>query len=299
MLHILTVAAALLLHPGHSQALPPQLQDRVGDAYEIRLMNTSETSSDDGSSGSSRSGGMLIERVVAVHDEGVELEFDLPPEATPEDRARDWQWPARVLKAADGSLTLLNAPELEARIDAWLVLGEFSREACGRWIFTWNAFKIECDPQTVLATLRPYDLRLGDLRDGAPYAEPGGLGPTSLRRASTGPEGSIFIAETPLDPAFVRRERAESDVVVAEIMGGEPVTLEAALLARSAEQVTGAITTTLAADGQGRLLRRTRVTHVTTDANGVVERATSTLTGERRRIEPAEASDGATANADH
>ena len=97
----------------------------------------------------------------------------------------------------------------------------------------------------------------------------------------------------------MRRERAESDVVVAEIMGGEPVTLEAALLARSAEQVTGAITTTLAADGQGRLLRRTRVTHVTTDANGVVERATSTLTGERRRIEPAEASDGATANADH
>lgn len=290
MLHIIAVAAALLFYPGAQTPLT-QVQDRAGDAYEIRLVNTSETSSDNGSSGSSRSGGMLIERVVAVHDDGVELEFDLPPETTAEDRAREWQWPVRVLKAGDGSLRLLNTPELEARIGAWLALGQMTREACGHWIFTWNAFKIECDPQSVLATLRPYDLRLGDIRDGDPYTERGGLGPTLLRMESNGPEGFTFIAETPIDPEFVRRERAESDVVVAEIMGGEPLALEAALQARSADQVTGTITTTLATDSQGRIVRRTTVTRMTTEADGAVERLTSTLIGERRSFDPAQAAD--------
>ena len=285
MLHILAATVALILHPGDLPPLPPQ--DRVGDAYEIRLMNTSETSSDDGSSGSSRSGGILVERVVAVRDDGVELEFDLPSDATAEDRARDWQWPARVLHAADGSLRLLNAPELETRIEAWLALGQFPREACGHWIFTWNAFKIECDPQSVIDTLKPYDLRLREIHDGASYTEHGGLRPTLLRLESSGPEGSVFVAETVVDPDFVRRERAESDVVVAEIMG-EPKSLEEALQARAAEQVAGGIITTLSTAADGRVVRRTRVTSlVTTNTEGVVERSTSTLTAERRPLDRA------------
>ena len=287
MLHIIAAAIALMLHPGDPQPSPAQVQDRVGDTCEIRLMNISETSSDNGSSGSSRSGGMLVERVVAVRDDGVELEFDLPSDTTAEDRARDWQWPARVLRSADGSLQLLNTPELEARIDAWLALGQFPREACGRWIFTWNAFKIECDPQSVIDTLRLYDLRLGDIHDGASYTEPGGLRPTLLRLDSSGPEGSVFVAETLVDPDFVRRERAQSDVVVAEIMG-EPKSLEAALQSRSEEQVTGGITTTLITAADGRVVRRTRVTSlVTTATEGVVERSTSTLMTERRPLDRA------------
>lgn len=286
MLHILAAAVALMLHPVDPQPLPTQVPDRIGDTFEIRLMNTSETSSDDGSSGSSRSGGMLVERVVAVRADGVELEFDLPSEATAEDRARDWQWPARVLRTADGSLLLLNARELEARIDAWLALGQFPREACGHWIFTWNAFEIECDPQSVLVTLRPYNLRLGDIRDGASYVESGGLGPTSLKLESVGPSGSIFVARTLIDPENVRRERAESDVVVAEIMG-ESKALDDALHARATEQVTGEIATTLATDASGRVIRRiTVVTMETTNADGVIERSTSTQTVEKSKVGP-------------
>jgi len=286
MFRILAIAAALLVQTSEARAQQDLAQDRAGDVHEIRLTSTMETASDDGmSSGSSRSGGMLVERVIAVRDDGFELEFDLPADTSAEDRARDWKWPARVLKAPDGSLALLNAPEIEGRVDVWLALGGMTREACGHWIFTWNAFKIECDPQSVIATIAPFDLRGSDLRDGAPYSERGGLAPSSLRMESSGPEGSIHIAETVIDPDVVRRERAESDVAVGEIMG-EPKTLDAALQARAAEQVTGTITTTLTADPVGRVTDRTTVIRlVITDAEGVVERTTSTQTVERRPLQ--------------
>lgn len=285
MFRILALVAAMLVPPGDAVAQQAPSPDRVGDAYEIRLRNTIESTTDDGSSSSSSSsGGQLVERVIAVRDDGLELEFDLPPDTTAEEHARDWQWPARVLKAPDGSLHLLNASELEARIDAWLVLGGFPREACGHWIFTWNAFKIECDPQSVITALGPFDLRARDLRDGASYAVRGGLEPTSLRVESSGPEGSVFVGETPVDADAVRRERADSDVVVAEIMG-EPTTLEGAIGGRAGEQITGTITTTLTVDAEGRVTDRTTVTHlIITDAEGGVERATSTLTVGRRPL---------------
>lgn len=288
MLRDLALAAALLIHAGAAQAQAAEPRDRVGDAFDIRLTITSESSTDDGSSSStSRSGGQMTERVIAVHDTGVELEFDLPAEATDSDRAREWQWPARVLKSADGSLQLLNAAELEGRVDAWLTAGEIPREACGHWIFTWNAFKIECDPQSVIGALAAFDLRPGDLSDGAPYSEPGGLGPGVLRLESTTSEGSTFVAETPVDAAFVRRQRADADLVVADIMG-EPKTLEEALQARAAEQITGVITTSLTTDPEGRVIRRRTVTNMTTAVGGVVERATATRTAERRRLETPE-----------
>lgn len=285
MLRFLVLAIAVLISANEARA-QPVFQDRVGDVYELRLKNVSESSTDDGSSGSSRSGGSLVERVLAVRNDGVELEFDLPPEATPEDRAREWQWPARVLKSPDGALLLLNAPELETRIGAWLVAADMPREACGHWIFTWNAFKIECDPQSVIGTLASFDLRPGDLRDGAAYTERGGLGPVPLQMESADPEGSAFVAETPIDPEFVRRERAESDVVVAEIIG-EPKSFDDALQTRAAEQVTGEIVTTFVADVDGRVIRRTKVINlITTNAEGVVERSTSTQTVERRHLHP-------------
>lgn len=287
MFRILIFMAALLVQTGDAAAQQLRSPDRVGDAYEIRLRNTTESSSDDGSSSSnSRSGGQLIERVLAVRDDGLELEFDLPPDATAEERARDWQWPARVLKSPDGSLQLLNAPELEARIDAWLVLGNMSREACGHWIFTWNAFKIECDPQSVVSTLAAYDLRGHELREGALYPVQGGLEPATLRMESTSPVGSVFVGETPIDADAVRRERAEADDVVAEIMG-EAKTLEAALDSRAGEQITGTITNTLTTDAEGRLTARTTVTRlIITEVDGVVERSTSTQTVQRRAIDP-------------
>lgn len=284
MLRALALTIGLLVGVTDAEARqvasPP---DGAGDAYEIRVENMTASTADDGSSSSSQSGGMLIERVVAVRDDGVELEFDLRPEATAEERARDWRFPALVLKSADGSLALLKGQEMEARVDAWLTLGGMTREACGHWIFTWNAFKIECDPQSVIAMLGVFDLRFEGLTDGALHTVPGGLRPAMLKMESSGLDGAVFVGEAPRDPEAVRRERAEADVAVGEITG-EPMTFETALKARSDEQVSGTISVRLVTDRLGRVTRRTTITNGITEADGVAERTTATVTVERRLL---------------
>lgn len=263
--------------PAAGQQAP---EDRVGDLYQIQLRSVSETAGD-GSSSSSRSSWALEERVIALRDDGVELEFDLPGDATQEDRARTWQFPARVLTSSDGHLQLLNSSELETRLHAWLQLGGFTEAHCGQWIFTWSAFKIECDPQSVLATLSAVNLRL-NVHEGALYGEPAARGHVPLRAIERNADGGTLIAEMEIDPEFVRRERAESEVIVGQIMR-EPITIESALLEWQSRQVSGTITSTIAIDAAGRVTSLTRVTQITiVDENGSEDRQTSTTTVERR-----------------
>lgn len=258
--------------------------DSIGDVYDIRLERESETASN-GSSGSSRSQMALIERVVELREDGIVLEFDLPPETSADYRAREWQYPARVFKTPDGSLELVNSAQLETRVKAWLELGGLDQTACGRWIFTWTAVKIECDPQSVLHMLEPFDLRISDLRDGSLHEELGAMGPAPLRAVSVNSDGAVFVAELDIDPDAVRQQRAEVDVVVAEITGEEPLTLEAALQARSSERISGQITTTFETDALGRVTRRIRVTRIeVTEVDGSLHRETTTESVERRPI---------------
>lgn len=275
---LLALIISQLPSPAAGQQAPA---DRVGDVFHIELQSVSETTGD-GSSSSSRSSWALQERVVALRDDGVELEFDLPRNATQEDRARNWQFPARVLSSSDGQIQLLNSSELETRLRSWLQLGGFTEAHCGRWIFTWNAFKIECDPQSVLATLLAVNLRL-NLQEGGLYGEPAALEPVSLRANSSSADGSTLIAEMEIDPEFVRPERADSDVVVAEIMG-QPITLESSLLEWQRRHVSGTITSTIVIDAAGRVTSLTRITRITIlDENGSEDRQISTTTVERRR----------------
>lgn len=285
MLRVLAMALALFVNAQAVRAQEARFEDRAGDTYEIRLQYETESATDDGlSSGSSRGGNTLIERVIMVGENGVELEFDLPPDISPEDRAAHWQFPVRVLKPMDGPMQLLNAQELESRIDAWLEAANWPREVCGGWIFTWNAFKIECDPLSVLATLQPFDLRLAHLHDGAMYRERGGTGPVPLRTERTGANGTTYVVETPIDVDLMRRERAETDLVVAEVSGDPIPTLEAAIQARAAERISGTITTTLDIDPQGRVIKRTKVVAVEiVGEDAVREQQTSTETVERRQ----------------
>lgn len=221
----------------------------------------SESLSSGGSSSLSNSGGTLVERVLATRPDGLELEFDLPADATPDERASEWQWPARVLWSETARPVLLNRAELEQRLDAWLTVAEIPRETCDHWFFSWTAFKIECDPDSVLELLTAYDLR--SRLDGA------GPGPT---------EGSTRV-ETALDPDQVRREMAESDRVVAEITGADPLTFEQALAARASEQIAGTETVTREIDAQGRPVRQVRTVRLEISAaNGAVEQNTTTQT---------------------
>ena len=261
--------------------------EQAGAVYELLLSHSSASESSDESSSSSNGSDALIERVLEVTPEGLVLEYDLASEAgLPHGRQDQWQYPFRVFKPLDGPMRLLNAAELETRIGPWLEQSEIPRSACGTWIFTWNAFRIECDPQSVMEGVARFDMRPGDLREGAPFHEPGASEPAQITEKSAGPEGATYVVVLAVDPDWVRRKEAESDVVVGEIMR-EPVTFEEAFRARSAEEISGTITITFDAEVDGGVRRRTKVTELEIrKPDGVVETSTASETLERRLLPP-------------
>ena len=276
---------AALISPGIeacAEAAQPGIQ--VGDTYEISKSYETSGQDSDGSTGSSSGRDTVIERVIEVREDGLVSEYDLPSEATAQERAAYWQFPARVFKPFRGPMQLLNRSELEARVEAWLQAAGLTRTACGRWIFTWNAFRIDCDPQSVIETIESFDPGPGDLRDGALFEDPEARSAAPLRRTAAGPQGATFVVEMSIDPDAVRRSRAESDLVVAEIRG-ETLTREAALRARSSEDASGTMTITFDTDSAGRVRRRIKVTELEIrgpEGRSETQRATQTL--ERRRI---------------
>ena len=261
-----------------------QISARPGDIYEIRIAKETSQKSSDGSSGSSTDRDTMIERIIAARDGGLEVEYDLPRSATAQDRARNWQFPARIFKPAKGPPQLLNQSEMEKRVDRWLKAGKMTRAACGHWIFTWNAFRIECDPLSVIPSLSRLEVWPDDLREGAEYLEPGANGPASRVKAQSGSTDIGYVVETVVDPVAVRRQRAESDVIVAEIMR-KPLTLESALSARSAEAISGTIKITFDGNAAGSIQRRTKVTNLEIKGPGErVENQTVTEVVEKKLI---------------
>ena len=283
MLFMATIAALFLL-ANNARSESPQSAPKVGEAYEIRKRYETSQQSSDGSSGSSNGQDAILERVIGVREGGLELEYDLPKDATAEDRARSWQFPARVFRPTNGSMQLLNRPELESRVEGWLKAAGWTRAVCGRWIFTWNAFRIECDPQSVIKTVEAFDLRSTDIREGASYREIGARGTGTLMRKTVGPDGATFAVVMEIDPDTVRRARADSDVIAGEIMQ-KPVTLDAALRERANESVSGTISVTFDTDPAGNIRSRTKVTKVETKGpDGKSESQTVTETVERRPV---------------
>jgi len=280
-------AVAALLRPlvdAYAGALP--LAPRVGDTYEITQTRDSAQGGSGGSSGSSYDKDTIIERVTGVRADGLELLYDLPDAATADERAGNWQFPARIFKPFGGPAQLLNGPELEARVDGWLKAAGWPRSVCGHWIFTWTAIRIECDPQSVIKVVQSFDLRSADIREGAPYQETEARSSGKLVRKAPGPDGTTFAVEMPADPDAIRRARAASDVVVGEIMK-KPVSLDAALHERAKEIVSGTISVTFETEPAGNVHRRTKVTKLeTVEPDGRSETETITETLERRLISP-------------
>jgi hypothetical protein len=253
------MVAALLLPASVAHAGTFPQAPQVVDTYEITLVKDSVQQGSNGSSGSSHDKDTIIEHVTGVRADGLELQYDLPNTTTADERTRIWQFPVRVFKPFGGPAQLLNGPELEARLDGWLKAASLSRTACGHWIFTWNAFRIECDPQSVIKTVQSYDLRSTELREGGLYQDSEADSSGKLARKAGGLDGETFVVEMPVDADAVRRARAESDVVVGEIMK-KPVSLEAALHQRAGEIVSGTISVAFETDPTGYVRRRTKVT---------------------------------------
>ena len=279
---LLVFTSGIVAHAAASPRAP-----QVGETYEITLARDSVQQSGDGSSGSSHDKDAIIERVISVRADGLELEYDLPAAASADERARSWQFPARVFLPFGGPATLLNRPELEARVDPWLKAGGWSRSLCGHWIFTWTAFQIQCDPQSVVSTIRTFDLRSADVREGVSYQEAEARGSAQLARKTAGPDGSIFTVEMSVDPDAMRRTRAESDVVVGQLTNN-PVSLDEAIGGRAREKISGTILVTFETDPAGNVRRRTKVTRLNitgADGRSGTESVTETLS--RRLISQA------------
>jgi hypothetical protein len=263
---ILTVLGAILIASINANAR----SSHVGDEVEIRKSyETSSETSDGSSSGNSSGHDSLLERVVAVQEDGRELIYDLPKSATKEDRARN------------GSIKLLNQGDLEARLATWLKSAGWDRSVCGQWIFTWNAFHIDCDPQSVIDTINAVDLRVSELGEGAFYSDSNSKEPGKLVRTTSEAGAATFTVELKVDSDAVRRARAESDVVVGEIVK-KPVLLEAAFRGRLKEEISGTVSVTLDVDDVGQVRRRVRVIRLKTKRlDGSTETETNTETVER------------------
>lgn len=258
---------------------------KVGDVFEIRNEYTTSQSSGDESSGSSSGHTTMIERVIDVRTDGVVLEYDLPQETKPIDRSRQWQFPARILRPVVGPISLLNSAALEARATDWLKRAKLARADCGRWIFTWNAFRIECDPESAIKIVKQYDLGNERLVAGVRYDDVQATQSGFLDKGIVTAEGTQFAVSLPLDADKVRREMAESDMIVAEIMR-KPITLDQALGAQKKKDIAGSLSITLDVLPSGQLWCRASVTKVRiAEASQKIETRMVTETIERRKID--------------
>lgn len=162
-----------------------------------------------------------------------------------------------MLKPAGGPLKLLNTDELESRLEKWLEAAKWTREICGRTIFTWNAFTIDCDPQSIIEVIESYDIGRGNLEDGAVYRDPLAATSVLLKRTDSGRGGATFTAEMPIDAEKIRDGRARSDVAVAQVFNRD-LTLEDARKAHAGDVITGTVTVRFETDASGEVMRRIR-----------------------------------------
>ncbi len=223
----------------------------------------------------------MVVRVVSIDTDGTVFELDHPGSTSKQDRQSDWTLPARIVRPPDGRPRLLNAEELDARLDDWLARANWTRDQCGRWIFTWSAFKIECDPATVLAAFDEWFPP--SPAAGEPYSHPLASIPVPLAAASTTATNHNLAAELVVDPARVRAARLEQDAVVREITGPNPAGFPDRK--RDDDAISGTITVAFDIAPDGSRWQRTIVTRIETkNQDGVVETEMERTALTRRRI---------------
>jgi len=286
------VILALLLPQAlaaQSPATPPP--PRAGEAHEIRLERVLAETATDGSETASNEQDKFVERVVAVREGGVELEFDHAPDVTADTRALIWQFPMRVLRpGGGGALQLLNGPEVEARLARWLAQSRWPRALCGRMVYSWSAFRSECEAQSAVRALTLIDLPTTALRDGALYGDPLAAAPAPLRREALRPGGAAFTATLAIDAEAARRVQAEETMISDALGGGTPeerAALQAERAATAPRRIDGTVRIRFETDAAGHVLRRIRVTELRTERmDGERTTRTVTETVERRPARP-------------
>lgn len=246
-----------LLHAALMLAVIPSTahaEVEVGDDFEIRRSYSTKSEAE-GSSGSSSGQTTYIERVLSTGPDGVLLEYSLPQERE-EPVLADWHFPVQILRLGENPPVIANVSELEARRDKWLAEAQIPLEACGSWYFTWNAFQVDCDPQSVLQTVAALAIQPAALAPGAMVHEEFTLEASRLALLERSGEGAVWSADFAIDPDAVRRSRSESDVVVGQILG-EPISYDEALAKRQDDEISGTVTVKFAVNADGRVTSKT------------------------------------------
>lgn len=267
----------------HAIAIAALLTAAPAAAEEYVLALEYQTSTEGGQYGSSSSSSgrqAIAERVIAATPEGVEAEYALPFDPEEIRGNERWMFPARIRIAADGGKTLLNPDELAARNAAWLAEAKWPREVCSRWLFTWTAVQIRCDPEAAVEAVESYGMRPGRIAEGVPFALKGALGPVVLARGGEADGRVILSGSGPVDVAYLREGAARTALVVAEITG-KTLTLDEAQAQAAAITASGTVSVTFEVDAAGMVWKRIDRSEITVtgDPDGdETRRAESTVT---------------------
>jgi hypothetical protein len=185
-------------------AEPNVFVERAGDIYQIQHVTVWSTVHDNGDTAGSNNRFTLLEYIAGVRADGLELKYDLPESSSSNNRIKDWKFPVILFRPVGGKVEILNRAELESRIDKWLEDAKLTHSDCGRRIFSWNVFQIDCDPLSVIEGLAPFDLRTVKPEDGASYEDAVYRG--VMKQTVAGPNGFTFVVELGVDRNAVIRE---------------------------------------------------------------------------------------------
>lgn len=244
------------------------------------------------SSGSSR-GGNAYREEVRTDAEGCRIRiFDIDDADGPKRPLAAWQMPIVLRECPGAAVVIANRDEMLARRDAFLAAMNVTAEVCGSHYFTWNVFRIECDPDESLARLADFDLVSVRLEDGAEYALPGTGTSVTLRRQADGLPGQlVFAGCAVVDPDYMRENAAETIRVVAEV-SGEKVTKDEAIAQIAGHQFSGKRTITFVAEPGAGLITATQTGEMREiDADGAIETRKIEVVTTRQRVEAASGSD--------
>ncbi|GAB5348581.1 hypothetical protein [Alteriqipengyuania sp. 357] len=236
----------------------------AADDYVLWLEYETHTESLGEFGGRSTSSGQqgLVERVIGKSEDGIEIEYSIPGPAEEVRGTAMWMFPARIAVAPDGSKALLNEAELSARLADWLASAEWSREVCSRWLFTWTAVQIECNPHAVIEAVEMFGMRPGRIAEGEPVALIGAAGAATLKRTGSRDGRAVLSASADIDPQAVRDSEVETALMVAEIMG-ETLARETAVKETAGIDATGIVSIEFEVDQAGLVWKRVEKNELT------------------------------------
>ncbi len=286
----LLFAAALL---GCATATTPAQATDGAEQYEIISSYSTESERPRGSSSSSGSD-EFREEVRAGADGCRTRTFDVVDDPEHKRPLEVWRMPVVLRECPGFPQVIANCEEMEARRDAFLAAAKIPHESCGRYYFTWNVFKIECDPDTILETVANIDLGSIRLEDGAVFTLPDTSTSVTLAAVPVAPAGQrIFKGRTTIDPEVLREGAIKTIMVVAEVRG-KAVTREEAMAQIVAHQFSGEAEVTLVEEpAAGRITATVHTAVREVDVEGGVETRQGETVTTRQRAQDASQPDAA------